>query len=125
MTAFFSILAPGKHIPAHRGAYNGVLRFHLGLIVPGPAGACRIRVADQICTWREGESLIFDDSFNHEVWNDTDGWRVVLFVDVARPLRRPWHWLNRKFIGLGRLAPFLRDAGMKQKNWARGFYGKA
>lgn len=125
ITAFFSILAPGKHIPAHRGAYNGVLRFHLGLIVPGPAGACRIRIADQICTWHEGQTLIFDDSFNHEVWNDTDGWRVVLFVDVARPLRQPWDWLNRKFIGLGKLAPFLRDAGIKQKNWARGFYGKS
>ena len=124
VTAFFSILAPGKHIPAHRGAYNGVLRFHLGLLVPGPEGACRIRIADQICTWREGESLIFDDSFNHEVWNDTAGWRVVLFVDVARPLRQPWHWLNCKFIGLGRLAPFLRDAGMKQKTWAQNFYGK-
>lgn len=123
VTAFFSILAPGKHIPAHRGAYNGVLRFHLGLIVPGPAGACRIRIADEFRTWNEGQALIFDDSYNHEVWNDTQGWRVVLFVDVARPLRQPWHWLNRKFIGLGRLAPFLRDAGMKQKNWARAFYG--
>ena len=123
VTAFFSILAPGKHIPAHRGAYNGVLRLHLGLIVPEPQGACRIRVADQMNNWSEGKVLIFDDSFNHEIWNDTDGWRTVLFVDVARPLRQPWHWINLRIISLVQFAPFLRQAGARQKQWARWFYG--
>src|SRR3546814_1185258 len=89
-TSFFSILAPGKKIPPHRGAYNGILRCHLGLIVPEPAEHVAIRVGKHICHWREGETLIFDDSFNHEVWNDTDDWRVVLFIDFARPLRQPW-----------------------------------
>jgi ornithine lipid ester-linked acyl 2-hydroxylase len=121
-TAFFSILAPGKHIPAHRGAYNGVLRYHLGLIVPAPAERCRIRIANEIHHWREGEALIFDDTFQHEVWNDTDGWRVVLFVDFARPLRQPWHWLNARLLDLGQLAPFLREAARRQKRWARGFH---
>ena len=46
-TAMFSILAPGKHIPHHRGPYKGVLRHHLGLIVPEPAQDCRIRVGDE------------------------------------------------------------------------------
>jgi beta-hydroxylase len=124
-TAFFSILSPGKHIPAHRGAYNGVLRFHLGLLVPAPAERCRIRVANELHCWNEGEGMVFDDTFNHEVWNDTDGWRVVLFVDFARPLRQPWDLLNRRFIRLGALAPFLRDAGRKQKRWERMFYGGA
>lgn len=122
VTAFFSILAPGKHIPAHRGAYNGVLRLHLGLVVPEPREQCRIRIGERICTWQEGKALIFDDTFNHEVWNDTDGWRVVLFIDFARPLRQPWHWLNRLLIGLGPLAPFLREAGRKQKRWEKKFY---
>ena len=121
-TAFFSILSPGKHVPAHRGAYNGVLRLHLGLLVPEPRERCRIRIGNEFRSWQEGRGLIFDDSFNHEVWNDTDGWRVVLFVDFARPLRKPWHWLNRAFIGLGPLAPFLREAGAKQKRWERMFY---
>lgn len=121
-TAFFSILSPGKHIPAHRGAYNGVLRFHLGLLVPEPRERCRIRIGDEFRNWNEGEALIFDDSFNHEVWNDTNGWRVVLFVDFARPLRQPWHWLNRSLIGLGALAPFLREAGQKQRAWEKKFY---
>lgn len=122
VTAFFSILGPGKHIPAHRGAYNGVLRLHLGLRVPEPRERCRIRIGDQIHHWREGEVLIFDDTYTHEVWNDTDGWRVVLFVDFARPLHTPWHWLNQRVIGLGPLAPFLREAGRQQKRWERRFY---
>ena len=121
-TAFFSILSPGKHIPAHRGAYNGVLRFHLGLLVPEPRERCRIRIGDQYHSWNEGEALIFDDSFNHEVWNDTSGWRVVLFVDFARPLRQPWHWLNRTLVSMGPLAPFLREAGKAQNAWAKKFY---
>jgi ornithine lipid ester-linked acyl 2-hydroxylase len=121
-TAFFSILSPGKHIPAHRGAYNGVLRFHLGLLVPEPRERCRIRIGNEFRNWNEGEALIFDDSYNHEVWNDTQGWRVVLFVDFPRPLRQPWHWLNRSLIGMGALAPFLREAGQKQKAWEKKFY---
>src|SRR5262249_42500357 len=78
--AFFSIMLPRKYLPPHRGPYAGVLRYHLGLIVPDPE-ACRIRVGNEIGHWREGESLIFDDTFEHEVWNDTDKVRVVLFVD--------------------------------------------
>jgi beta-hydroxylase len=123
-TAFFSILAPGKHIPAHRGAYNGVLRLHLGLIVPEQRERCRIRIANEYYSWREGEAVVFDDSFNHEVWNDTDSWRVVLFVDFARPLRQPWNFFNRRLLGLAALAPFLREAGAKQKRWEQMFYRK-
>ncbi len=95
MTAFFSILAPGKYIPDHRGPFNGVLRYHLGLKVPEPAEQCRIRVADEYAHWEEGESLLFDDTYRHEVWNDTDGERAVLFMDVRRPLRFPFDLLDR------------------------------
>ncbi|MDE2148359.1 MAG: aspartyl/asparaginyl beta-hydroxylase domain-containing protein [Gammaproteobacteria bacterium] len=122
-TAMFSILSPGKHIPPHRGAYNGVLRLHLALRVPEPRQRCRIRVADRVLPWEEGKAMIFDDSFNHEVWNDTGGYRVVLFVDFARPLRQPWAALNRGLLRLGPLAPFVREAGVRQKTWEQRFYG--
>lgn len=123
-TAFFSILSPGKHIPAHRGAWNGILRFHLGLMVPEPRDRVRIRIGNDFYSWREGEALIFDDTFNHEVWNDTDGYRVVLFVDFARPLYPPFHWLNQRLLNFGALAPFLREAGEKQKRWQDAFWKK-
>ena len=123
-TAFFSILSPRKHIPAHRGAFNGVLRFHLGLLVPEPRERVRIRIGNDYCNWTEGKALLFDDTYNHEVWNDTDGYRVVLFVDFARPLKQPWHWLNGRLLSIGALAPFLREAGKKQTAWQKKFYKK-
>jgi ornithine lipid ester-linked acyl 2-hydroxylase len=97
-SAMFSILAPRKHIPEHRGMYKGVLRYHLGLIVPGPDGSCRIRVGNDVRCWEEGKSLIFDDSHPHEVWNDCDSYRVVLFVDFLRPVFFPASLLNRLII---------------------------
>lgn len=123
-TAFFSILSPHKHIPAHRGAYNGVLRFHLGLLVPEPRERVRIRIGNEFRNWTEGKALIFDDTYNHEVWNDTDGYRVVLFVDFTRPLKQPWHWFNERLLNIGALAPFLREAGKKQSAWQKKFYKK-
>ncbi len=121
-TAFFSILSPTKHIPAHRGPYNGVLRYHLGLMVPEPNQNVRIRVDDQICHWSEGRTLVFDDSFNHEVWNDTTGTRVVLFVDFVRPTRFPANFINWLVLSLSVFTPFIREANDNQKNWEKKFY---
>lgn len=108
-TAFFSILAPGAHIRAHRGPYGGVLRYHLGLIVPKEASRCRIRIEDEWISWRSGESIIFDDTFEHEVINDTDEARVVLFVDFERPLFPPAREINRALLELIRRSPLVQD----------------
>ncbi len=116
-TAMISILSPRKHILDHRGPYKGVLRYHLGLIVPEDAPSCRIRVGDDIRHWEEGGSLIFDDTFNHEVWNDTDETRVVLFVDVLRPLPSPWDAINRGIIRAIGYSPFVLDAKRNQQAW--------
>jgi len=121
-TAFFSILSPRKHIPAHRGPYNGVLRLHLGLLVPEPRENCRIRVLDEYVSWEEGKAVVFDDSFDHEVWNDTDGRRVVLFVDFVRPVSWPWSWLNRLALSLAMFTPYIREADANQKHWQQKFY---
>lgn len=116
-TAFFSILSPRMHIPAHRGPYKGVIRYHLGLIVPQPESACRIRVDETIAHWEEGESMFFDDTYEHEVWNDTDGVRVVLFMDVLRPLRFPMSAVNRFIIKAIAASPFIRDARKNHEAW--------
>ena len=122
-TAMFSILSPGKHIPAHRGPYNGVLRYHLGLKTPESVEKCRIRVHDQYYSWREGEGIVFDDTFNHEVWNDTDGVRVVLFVDFERPIHFPINLINKGVLRAVPLSPAIRQAKKSQKEWAKKFYG--
>jgi beta-hydroxylase len=116
-TAMFSILAPGKHIPHHRGPYKGVLRHHLGLVVPEPAAACRIRVGDEIRHWTEGGSLVFDDTYDHEVWNDTGGERVVLFLDVVRPLTGVARQLNSTLLWVIAHSPLIRDARRRQARW--------
>ncbi len=116
-TAMFSILSPRKHILDHRGPYKGVLRYHLGLIVPRDAQACRIRVGEDFRHWQEGQSMVFDDTCNHEVWNDTDETRVVLFVDVLRPLPRPWSQINRLIVRAIGYSPFVLDAKRNQEAW--------
>lgn len=121
-TAFFSILEPGKRLPPHRGPYSGVLRLHLGLVVPRRAENCWIRVEGERRFWRPGEVLIFDDSLIHEVHNDTEETRVVLFVDFLRPGRWPVSWINRAVVFLARFSPLVQRAKRKTLEWKRGFY---
>jgi beta-hydroxylase len=120
-TAMFSILSPRKHILDHRGPYKGVLRYHLGLIVPQEMQDCRIRVGEDIRHWEEGKSMIFDDTYNHEVWNDTDETRVVLFVDVLRPLPFLESLINRAIVKAIGYSPFVLDAKRNQEAWERRF----
>lgn len=118
-TAFFSILSPGKHIPPHRGPYKGVLRYHLGLKVPSPAAQCRIRVDDQIVHWEEGKSVVFDDTYDHEVRNETDGERAILFLDVKRPMHQPLAAINDLVLSLLRFTPVVQNAHENQKQWSK------
>ena len=80
--AMFSIIDGGKHIPPHIGFFKSVLRYHLGMIIP--KGDVFIKVGGQEYRWKEGEDVLFDDTYKHEVWNKTSERRVVLFCDVLR-----------------------------------------
>lgn len=120
-TAFFSILAPGKHIPPHRGPFKGVIRAHLGLQVPEPREQCRIRVDQEIRAWEQGRVMVFDDTYQHEVWNDTDGVRVVLFLDIVRPLRFPVNLLNAGILKVIGWSPFVQNAADNYRAWEREF----
>ncbi|SEI94917.1 beta-hydroxylase [Sphingomonas sp. OV641] len=108
-SAFFSILAPGTHIPAHRGVSKGLITCHLGLIVPRD-GDVRMRVDRRVVRWSEGETLVFDDTYDHEVWNETDGTRVVLLIQFERPLRNPGKWIADMFLGIVRRSAFVQEA---------------
>ena len=80
--AYFSILGPRTHVAAHKGPTNMRLRCHLGIEVPD---GCRLRVDREVLPWREGKCMVFDDSFTHEVWNDSARPRAVLVVDLWHP----------------------------------------
>ena len=81
-SVFFSVLAPRTRIPAHTGSTNLRAIVHLGLIVPPQ---CGFRVGGDTMEWREGEAFAFDDTIEHEAWNDSDLPRVVLILDCWNP----------------------------------------
>ncbi|MDO7841583.1 aspartyl/asparaginyl beta-hydroxylase domain-containing protein [Sphingomonas immobilis] len=81
-TALFSLLKPGTHIRPHHGLLNTRLICHLPLIAPP---GCALRVGAETREWRAGETLIFDDSFQHEAWNRGTETRVVLLFEIWRP----------------------------------------
>ncbi|KAK2860634.1 hypothetical protein Q7C36_004800 [Tachysurus vachellii] len=79
----FSVMQPGTHVWPHTGPTNCRLRMHLGLVIPQKG--CRIRCTNQTREWEEGKVLIFDDSFEHEVWQDAESYRLIFIVDVWHP----------------------------------------
>lgn len=119
-TAVYSILQPGRHLPAHRGPFRGVLRFHLPLIVPKDFEKCGLRVDEEIRRFEEGKSLYFDDWFDHEAWNASDEVRAVLFVDVLRPLPWPMSWINKCMVfAIGWIHPQTIVARHRARKFAR------
>lgn len=83
----YSIMHPGTHVWPHTGPTNCRLRMHLGLVIPKEG--CKIRCANETRSWEEGKVLIFDDSFEHEVWQDASSFRLIFIVDVWHPELTP------------------------------------
>ena len=93
--AMFALLPPGGKLNRHRDPFAGSLRYHLGLVTPN-SDQCRIFVDGEPYSWRDGEDLLFDETFIHSAENATDTTRIILFCDVERPLRtRVMQALNR------------------------------
>jgi beta-hydroxylase len=85
--AMFTNLPPGGRLVQHRDPYAGSLRYHLGLQVPTSPGECRIFIDGVPYSWRDGEAILFDETFLHYAENTTSDDRLILFVDVERPLK--------------------------------------
>lgn len=97
--ALFALLPAGGKLTEHRDPYAGSLRYHLGLITPN-SDTCRIFVDGQPYAWRDGEDVVFDETYIHCAENRTDQDRIILFCDVERPLRTPvMRALNRFIAG--------------------------
>lgn len=93
--AMFAVLPPGGTIGAHRDPYAGSVRCHLGLDTPNDP-ACRIVVDGESYAWKDGEAVLFDETYIHHAENRTDRSRLILFCDIERPLSlAPVAWLNR------------------------------
>jgi aspartate beta-hydroxylase len=114
LSASYSFIAPGKHIPPHRGPFRGVLRFHLGLSMPrgsdGELGAI-LWVDGEPHRLADGGSLLWDDTFTHEVLNATNDVRIALLLDVWRPeMPADMVALSSLIVAAARLAAYVNTA---------------
>ncbi|WP_041521733.1 aspartyl/asparaginyl beta-hydroxylase domain-containing protein [Gilvimarinus agarilyticus] len=95
--AMFAMLPPGATLVKHRDPYAGSLRYHLGLVTPND-DRCFINVDGENYSWRDGEAVMFDETYIHYAENTTDQNRIVLFLDIKRPVTfAPIDWINRGF----------------------------
>jgi aspartate beta-hydroxylase len=108
ISATFSYLAPHKRIPPHRGPFRGIMRFHLGLAMPLDSDgrpATILTIDNREHRFGDGECLLWDDTYPHEVWNNSDQPRVALLLDVWRPgMPRDLEFLSRIIVRGVRLA---------------------
>ena len=112
LSAFFSVMLAGAHVPRHTGPTKAILTVHLGLIIPIKREDCHMAVGNENVVWEPGRLVVFDDMQPHEVWNDTDEDRIILLLHVKRPLRFPGSWLREMFFAGIRRSPIVRD-GMR------------
>lgn len=141
--AMFTELPPGSRLVRHRDPYAGSLRYHLGLSTPN-SEACFIDVDGQRYSWRDGQSVIFDETYIHWAQNNSGSDRIILFCDIERPMRYRWaqalnRWLGRTLMtaasspnesgdetgGINRLFRFVWLAGQYRrrfKAWNRTAY---
>src|ERR1700754_2953918 len=93
--AMFTLLPPGSRLGAHRDPFAGSLRYHLGLVTPN-SPECYIIVDGEKYFWKDGEAVMFDETYIHQAENRTDVTRVILFCDIERPMSNPvLQWINR------------------------------
>jgi beta-hydroxylase len=112
--AMFAELPPGSKLVRHRDPYAGSYRYHLGLETPNDAG-CYINVDGENYHWRDGEAVMFDETFIHYAENTTDKNRIILFCDIERPMKYRWaaafnSWFSRTVMSA---AGAPNDAGDK------------
>lgn len=107
-SAMFSVFGPGTELSPHTGVTRAVLRVLLPLRIPD--GDCGMTVAGQTIQLSEGRCVVFDDYFEHSAWNRTAENRIVLFLDIDRPLRWPFYSLNRLILDSLRFHPDAQSA---------------
>jgi len=107
-SALFSVMEPGAHIKPHRGVFNGVLRYHLGIIIPNSDNVF-ININNIKTYWKENNSFVFDDTFLHEAINNTSEYRVVLIIDFIRPLPYLLNIANNIIIKIISKSPLIQN----------------
>jgi beta-hydroxylase len=120
--AMFAMLPPGGTLTLHRDPYAGSLRYHLGLDTPNDDG-CAIIVDGERYSWRDGEEVVFDETYLHWAENKTNKDRIILFCDIERPMRFRWAQAVNHAMGvfLMRAATSPNEAGDRTGGLNRAF----
>lgn len=96
--AMFAELPPGGQLNRHRDPFAGSMRYHLGLATPND-DRCFIEVDGQRYSWRDGQGVIFDETYIHWARNESESDRIILFCDIERPMRYRWAQAINRFLG--------------------------
>lgn len=141
--AMFASLPDGSRLPRHRDPYAGSLRYHLGLVTPND-DRCFIDVDGQSYSWRDGQAVMFDETYIHYAENHSGTDRLILFCDIERPMKYSWaqkvnHWAGRHLLsaatapndeqdrtgGINRVFKYfyaIRKVGKRLKAWNKPIY---
>lgn len=123
-SAYISVLGPKSYLNPHKGPWSGILRMHLGTIIP-KTGTCVLTVEGEEHRWVEGKTVLFDDTYEHMAFNTSDEPRAVVFLDIMRPLPQPWKFLNWLSLYLSLLTPYIISAYIKHRRWQQKFFRSA
>ncbi|MCB9225574.1 MAG: aspartyl/asparaginyl beta-hydroxylase domain-containing protein [Chitinophagales bacterium] len=104
----FSTMESGKEIPPHTGNNFGVLRIQIGIDIHNP-DLCGLKVEDKVFQIKEGEIMVFDDTFTHSAWNNGETNRTVLIIDFLKPLRFPYSMFNKMHLKSIQNSPYIRN----------------
>lgn len=108
-SALLSVLEPGVIIPEHTGKLKGIYRYHLGLVIP-ESKKCYLKLAGTTYHWQHGKGMLFDDTFPHEVRNETEEFRIVLFLNIKKKIPFPLLWMNDLLTHLITISPIFKKA---------------
>ena len=109
-TAMFSILAPSAEIPPHTGKFSGIYRYHFALRAPTSPENCYMNISDEKFHWNEGQGILFDDTYEHSVSNNTMEQRIVLFLDVKRNSSSFVKKINNWILKIVQRSPVFKNA---------------
>jgi len=123
ISAYISVLGPNKMLMPHEGPWSGILRMHLGVVIPGNKQCVLVNGGEEY-HWEEGKTVLFDDTYEHIAVNQTDEIRAILFLDVMRPLPQPWKFINWAILRLSILFPYIWIPYFRHKRWEKKFYGE-
>jgi beta-hydroxylase len=123
VSAYISVLGPRKMLMPHEGPWSGILRMHLGVVIPDTE-KCTLVNGGEKYHWEEGKVVLFDDTYEHIAVNETNEIRAILFLDVMRPLPQPWKFINWTVLRMSILFPYIWVPYLRHRKWEKQFYGE-